>query len=233
MNPVIEAIKKRRSVRSYDPKPIPKDIMNAIIEAGNQAPSAMNSQPWRFVVVEDKALKKKLLNAALPNAKKILEHVKDSDPERYKTIMKRYEEMEDPIYYSAPAILFVVGSGRYADHSCPLACENIMLSAYSLGIGSCWVGSFDDDALMRAVSILPEIRFQAVITIGYADEVVPEPPEYTLENMMYFRNYGGQPNRIKNIPMQQNETGQMIREKIEKGKEVFRRMSEKLKKNNG
>ena len=48
--------------------------------------------------------------------------------------------MEDPIYYSAPAILFVIGSGRYADHSCPLACENIMLSAYSLGIGSCWVG---------------------------------------------------------------------------------------------
>lgn len=58
MNPVIEAIKKRRSVRSYDPKPIPKNIMNAIIEAGNQAPSAMNSQPWRFVVVEDKSLKK-------------------------------------------------------------------------------------------------------------------------------------------------------------------------------
>ena len=54
MNAIIEAIKKRRSVRSYESKPIPKDIINMIIEAGNEAPSAMNSQPWRFVVVESK-----------------------------------------------------------------------------------------------------------------------------------------------------------------------------------
>ncbi|MBI5205849.1 MAG: nitroreductase family protein [Nitrospirae bacterium] len=180
MNPVIEAIKKRRSVRSYDPKPIPKDIMNAIIEAGNQAPSAMNSQPWRFVVVEDKALKKKLLNAALPNAKKILEHVKDSDPERYKTIMKRYEEMEDPIYYSAPSILFVIGSGRYADHSCPLACENIMLSAYSLGIGSCWVGFgsmvTDNADVIKALELKDDEKIFGPILLGYP-KAHTEPPQ--------------------------------------------------------
>ncbi|UCC57787.1 MAG: nitroreductase family protein, partial [Candidatus Bathyarchaeum sp.] len=60
MNPVIEAINKRRSTRAYEQKPIPKDIINTIIEAGNQAPSTMGMvkgvprfQPWRFVVVED------------------------------------------------------------------------------------------------------------------------------------------------------------------------------------
>jgi len=57
MNAVIEAIKKRRSVRSYESKPIPRDIINTIIEAGNEAPSAMNSQPWRFVVFEDTNIK--------------------------------------------------------------------------------------------------------------------------------------------------------------------------------
>ena len=80
MNQVIDAIKKRRSVRSYETTPVSADIINMIIEAGNQAPSAMNSQPWRFVVVEEKEAKKKLLKAALPNAKKIIEHIKDAAP---------------------------------------------------------------------------------------------------------------------------------------------------------
>ena len=61
MNEVIEAIRKRRSVRSYESKPVPKDIIKMIIEAGNEAPSAMNSQPWRFVVFEDEKIKEKLL----------------------------------------------------------------------------------------------------------------------------------------------------------------------------
>jgi nitroreductase len=140
MNAVIEAIKKRRAIRSYDSKTVPRDVLNTIIEAGNEAPSAMNSQPWRFVVVEDKEMKRKLLNAAVPQAKKITELVKDVDPERYEAIKKRYAELPDPVYYSAPTIVFVIGNGRYAAHSCPLACENMMLAAQSLGIGSCWVG---------------------------------------------------------------------------------------------
>ncbi len=180
MNRVLEAIKKRRSVRSYKSKSIPKKIINALIEAGNQAPSAMNSQPWRFVIIEDKETKKKLLQAALPNAKKILENVKDVDPERYKQIMKRYEEMKDPIYYSAPAIIFVIGSGRYADHSCPLACENIMLAAYALGIGSCWVGFgsmvTDNTEITGALELKDDEKIFGPILLGYP-KVYPEPPQ--------------------------------------------------------
>src|SRR4030043_406249 len=179
MNAIIEAIKKRRSVRSYESKPIPKDIINMIIEAGNEAPSAMNSQPWRFVVVEDKKVKEKLLGAALPNAKKILEMVKDIDPERYEMIKKRYGELKDPIYYSAPAIVFVIGSGRYADHSCPLACENMMLAAYSLGLGSCWVGLgsmvADNPKARRLLDLKDDEKIFGPIIMGYPKSY-PEPP---------------------------------------------------------
>jgi nitroreductase len=140
MNAVIEAINKRRSIRAYEAKPVPRDLVNAVIAAGNEAPSAMNSQPWRFVVVEDPAARKKLLGAALPQARKITELVKDVDPERYESIKKRYAELTDPVYYAAPTVIFVIGNGRYKDHSCPLACENMMLAAYALGLGSCWVG---------------------------------------------------------------------------------------------
>ncbi|MGO9614720.1 MAG: nitroreductase family protein [Dissulfurispiraceae bacterium] len=179
MNQILHAIKERRSVRSYEPKNIPMDIINTIIEAGNQAPSAMNSQPWRFVVVEDPILKKKLLRAATPNAKKIFEFVKESDPARYEQIRKRFEELEDPIYYSAPVILFVIGSGRYADHSCPLACQNIMLAAFSLGLGSCWIGLgsmvTEDGEVVEALELKEDERIFGPIILGYP-KIYPEPP---------------------------------------------------------
>jgi nitroreductase len=179
MNAVIESIKKRRSVRAYDSKPIPRDIVNTIIEAANEAPSAMNSQPWRFVVVEDKEAKRKLLAASLPQAKKITEMVKDVDPERYEVIKKRYAEMPDPVYYSAPTIVFVIGSGRYAAYSCPLACENMMLAAHALGLGSCWVGfgsMVTEDAEARSVLELKEDEaIFGPILLGYPKDSPKRP----------------------------------------------------------
>ena len=179
MNAMIEAIKKRRSVRAYHSRPVSRDLLNAVIEAGNEAPSAMNSQPWRFVVVEDVGAKKKLLAAALPQAKQVTEMVKDVDPERYEAIKKRYAELPDPVYYSAPAVIFVIGSGRYAAHSCPLACENMMLAAHALGLGSCWVGfgaMVTGDPEVRALLELQEgDEIFGPILIGYSRSEPPRP----------------------------------------------------------
>ncbi len=179
MDEVLKAIKARRSVRAYEPKKIPREIINTIIEAANQAPSGMNSQPWRFVVVEDEALHKKLINTAVPNVKKLLEKVKTSNPERYQVIMKRFEELDDPVYYSAPAIIFVIGKGTYADLSCPLACENMMLAAYSLGLGTCWVqfGSLvtDNKEITGALELKEDEKIFGPILVGFPKSI-PEPP---------------------------------------------------------
>jgi nitroreductase len=179
-NAVLSAIKTRRSVRAYESRKIPKNIVNEIIHAGNHAPSGMNSQPWRFVVIEDEGLHKKMTETAVPNAKKILETVKTTNPERYKQIMKRYDELKDPIYYSAPTIIFVIGSGPYADLSCPLACENMMLAAFSLGIGSCWVqfGSFvtDNEEIKLALDLREDEKIFGPVVFGYSS-VFPDPPE--------------------------------------------------------
>jgi len=181
MNLVLEAIKKRRSVRSYESKPIPRDVINTIIQAGNEAPSAMNSQPWRFVVVEDKKTKSKLVLSALPNARKIVEMIKEVHPEKYEIIMKRYNEIEDPVYYSAPAIVFVIGSGRYADHSCPLACENMMLAAYSVGLGSCWVGFgamvTNDEEIRNILELKEDETIFGPIILGYPKNYPEQPPK--------------------------------------------------------
>lgn len=181
MNRIIEALMKRRSVRSYEDKPIPRDIMETIIKAANEAPSAMNSQPWRFVVVEDPDFKKTLLDAARPNALKTLDQVKEIDPERYEEIKKRYAEMPDPVYYSAPAVIFVIGNGRFAPLSCPLSCMNLMLAAYALGLGTCWVGFgamvTGSPEVREALALGDDDSIYGPIVIGYPKTLPDRPPK--------------------------------------------------------
>jgi len=182
MNPVIEAINNRRSIRSYEPKPIPRDIINTIIEAGNQAPSRGREekgtkeflfQPWRFVVVEDPEFKQKLVQTTLPFWKKMTESMKETHPEIYKKVMMQYEAMPEPkdmVYYSAPVILFVIGPASYAV-SCALACENIMIAATSFGLGSCYVGFGamvkGDADVVKALELKDDERIYGPILLGY------------------------------------------------------------------
>jgi len=144
MNTLIDVINSRGSIRSFEPKIVPKDIIIKIVEAGNQAPftSLTRSQPWRFVVVQNPEFKHKLLQTTLPFWKNATGGMKETVPELYKMANGLYEAMDDPkdvIYYSAPVILFVIGPSNNAV-SCALACENIMIAAQSLGLGSCYVG---------------------------------------------------------------------------------------------
>jgi nitroreductase len=185
MNPVIEAINNRRSIRSYEPKPIPRDIINTIIEAGNQAPSRGREeegskeflfQPWRFVVVEEPEFKQKLVQTTLPFWRNMTESMKETHPEIYEQVMMTYEAMDEPkdmVYYSAPVILFVIGPASYAV-SCALACENIMLAACSLGLGSCYVGFGSmvkgNAEVVKALELTDDERIYGPIVLGYPKE---------------------------------------------------------------
>jgi nitroreductase len=140
LNSVLEAIKNRRSVRAYEPKPIPKNIISTVIEAGNQAPftSMTRAQPWRFVIVHNPDFKQKLLQTTLPFWKNATESMKKTAPELYKMATSIYDAMDEPkdvIYYNAPVIIFVMGPSNNPV-SCALACENMMIAAQSLGLGS-------------------------------------------------------------------------------------------------
>ena len=181
MNPVLEVINKRRSIRAYEPKPVPRDVINTIIEAGNQAPSTgrmvkgnvLQFQPWRFVVVEDPAFRQKLVETTLPIWKQFIENMKEMDPELYENVMALYEVLPEPkdlVYYSAPVILFVIGPTSNAV-SCALACENIMLAATSLGLGSCYVGFGamvkGNADVVQALELTDGERIYGPILLGY------------------------------------------------------------------
>jgi len=190
-NPVIEVINNRMSIRSYKSKSIPKDIINTIIEAGNKAPGSgdeeeveeegkkrkiFSFQPWRFVVVENPEFKQKLVKTTFPFWKKFTESMKETHPEMYKHVMMNYEAMDEPkdmVYYSAPAILFVIGPASHAV-SCALACENIMIAATSLGLGSCYVGFgamvTGDAEVVKALELTGNERIYGPILLGYPNE---------------------------------------------------------------
>lgn len=177
MNQTIETIMKRRSVRSYSSNPIPKKILRILIDAGNAAPSGGNAQNWRFVIVEDIDFKKKLLSLAMPKYQKWME----TAPERLVDLRKEIDAAcPDPIYYNAAAIIFVIGSGMTSDFDTPMVCENIMLAARSLDIGSCWVyfGQFplDDQEVRNTLEIKKEEKVYGPILLGYPKEEFPPGP---------------------------------------------------------
>jgi nitroreductase len=177
MNQVIETIMNRRSVRKYEPKPVPEDVLQTIIEAGNAAPSGCNAQYWRFVVVRDREYKNKLLSLAIPRLKTWLEKA----PEEFAGSFGAVEDMVgDPIYYDAPAIVFVIGWGMTADLDTPMVCENMMLAARSMGLGSCWVffGQLptDDPEVRSRLDLKEGEKVYGPILLGYPYGGFPNGP---------------------------------------------------------
>lgn len=177
MNEVINNIKMRRSVRFFEKKQIEKKILQEIIEAGNLAPTGMNAQPWRFVVVESSEFKEKLAGLALPKYKQWLEKM----PPELKSMREEIDsKVKDPAYYEAPAVIFVIGNGMTKDLDCPMVCQNIMLAAHSLGIGSCWVFigqlPLDNEEVQKALELQEGEKVYGPIVLGYPKDGFPETP---------------------------------------------------------
>jgi len=174
-NPVIDSIFNRYSCRDFEQKPIAKEILKVIIEAGNQAPFVADKgfQPWRFVIVENPDFKQKLVQTTFPIWKKSMDNIKDMMPEIYNTAMKVYAEMPEPkdlVYYAAPSIVFVIGQKKYAI-DCALACENIMIAATSYGLGSCYVGFggmvTSNEDIVKTLELTDDERIFGPILLGY------------------------------------------------------------------
>lgn len=131
-NPVLEAIKSRRSIRKYLPEPIKEEELKCVLEAGSYAPSAHNEQSWHFTVIRNKAL----IDRISAKSKEIMAAEKAG----WVRDMGRNELFH--VFYHAPVV--VVVSMRKDAMSplvdCSAAIQNMLLAAESLGIGSCWIG---------------------------------------------------------------------------------------------
>ena len=126
----------------------------------------------------------------------------------------------------------------YSHQQAGAAIQNMLLTATSLGIDSCWVGAFDEDMIKRVLGIQEYARPQAIIPIGYAAESPPDPIEYTLENLMYLNKWKTgctvvkEPDIVcayysKITEQRIDEAKDLIQNAFGKGKESLQKMQQK------
>ena len=182
---VIEAISKRRSVRKFLEAPVEWEKVSQVLDAGRIAPSAGNVQEWKFIVVTDLELRKKVAECALKQhwiskAPVIIIICADIDK------IKRHYGMR--------------GERLYSIQDCAIAATHMILTAESLGLATCWVGAFEENMLQRVLEIPDNSRPQVIIPMGYADEKPKPTTRLRLENMVFLNGYGAV-HRIKDMGM--------------------------------
>lgn len=165
---VLEAIRTRRSIRKFRPKPIPDENLKIILEAGRLAPSASNRQPWFFVVVKD--------------------------PERKRTLAKA--AAYQMFIADAGVIIVALGdhetSPKWFRQDPMIAIEHMVLAATDLGYGTCWIGAFDEEEVKRVLRVPNKLKVIALLPIGFPDES-PAPRERKKLREIVFLDECGKP----------------------------------------
>jgi nitroreductase len=151
---LMETIKGRRSIRKFKNQNIPDEAITPLIEAASYAPSAGNIQPWEFVIARNPAVKQKLVKAAY-NQKQV--------QEAPVVIVVCANENRSSTGYGNR------GKTLYCIQDTSAAIQNILLTAHSLGLGTCWIGAFDENEAKDAVNAPEGVRPVAMIPIGYPD----------------------------------------------------------------
>ena len=148
---ILEVLKKRRSIRKYQTKPIEKDKVLKVLEAARLGPSADNRQPCQFIVVTDEAVRERLKASYsaewFVHAPVII--VGCVNP---KEAWRRRDREE---YWKVDAAI---------------AMQNLILAATEEGLGTCWIANFDEKAAKKALNIPKEIRVVAMTPLGYPEE---------------------------------------------------------------
>lgn len=138
-NPALENIYARRSVRNFTDDHVPDEVIGEILRAGTYAPTAANTQPWRFIVIRNKEMIRRFGQLA----KKLwVEQYKGSTDPHIVSLSRVMSRPEMDVFYGAPVLILVYSApaALRGDIDCALAAENMMLAARSLGVGSCWIG---------------------------------------------------------------------------------------------
>lgn len=201
MSDLSSAIKERRSIRKYQAKPVPPEAVEEVLVAAGWAPSAHNAQAWRFIVLDDPAVKLKLAEAMAEAwaADMVKENIEIDD----KTRRLRVERFA----YAPVLILACItmdGMVRFTDmerqiverdlavESLGAALQNLLLAATEKGLGACWfcAPGFCKDAVRKALKIPSDVEPQALILMGYPAEKPTAPSRKILRDYA-FKNYWG------------------------------------------
>jgi nitroreductase len=167
---VFAAIKGRRSVRSYKDLEVESDKIGKVLEAGRLSPSASNRQEWKFIVVKDAETKKKLARAA----------------------------MNQSFIGQAPVVLVACATESKAVMLCEhptyavdvsIAFAYMLLQAYELGLGTCWIGAFREDEVKSILGVPERVRVVALSPLGYPAMKASARTRKSLDEITCFEVY--------------------------------------------
>lgn len=179
---LLDLIKHRKSVRDFLDRPVSRDKIMMCLEAARLAPSASNSQPWRFIVVDDRELKDKLCDAAFGGLYFINSFGKTAPvmvvviSEKSKFLARIGGMFRGTKYY-----LIDIG----------VACEHLVLEAEDLGLGTCWIGWFNERGVKSVLNIPQGKKIDILIALGYYDreKLGPEHGREPMEEIASFNSY--------------------------------------------
>ena len=159
-----KAILGRRSVRDYKDKAVPASVIKKILKAGAMAPSAMDAQPCRFIVITDRARIRELSDKVKDKAGALGFGAK---------LIERMKLKEDVIFHGAPLLILILADMKrdWSVIDCSLAAQNMMLRAYDLGLGSCFIGFAallkDDRETLRDLGVTDSQMVFCPLIFGY------------------------------------------------------------------
>lgn len=176
----LELVRKRRSVRGYAPTQVPRDIIERCLEAARLAPSACNSQPWSFIVVDDERLRRVLFDAAFSGLYTLNSFVRDA-PVIIVVITKRsgYAAALGGYFRGVQYNLIDIG----------IACEHLILQATEEGLGTCWLGWFNEKGVKQALGLPKGAKVDILISMGYPAEKYAKEVEKRRRGMDDIRQY--------------------------------------------
>jgi nitroreductase len=164
---IIEIIKSRRSVRKFNPEPVPGELIERVLEAGRWAPSGLNNQPWRFAVITDAGLRKEI--STLTHYSKIVLGAK--------VLIAVFLDTEKSYH-------------REKDIQATGAClQNMLLESHSLGLGAVWLGEIikSSGQIRRLLGLGKGLELMAVVALGYPDEKPKSVKRNALNELVVFR----------------------------------------------
>jgi nitroreductase len=185
MDLMMDIIKKRMSIRAYQNKALPEDVLNSIMEAAQNAPTARNAQQLEFKVITNPALIQKLSDRAMVAFQKEMA-TQTAPPPPPPPSTRRSQ-----LFYSAPLLVLVVGprDNSFIETDAALAVQNIMLYAASINLGSCFIGMAKmlekDPTILKELHIQDTQKIAAAVIVGYPAEK-PAPKEKFLK-AEYFK----------------------------------------------
>jgi nitroreductase len=205
----MKVIQDRRSIRNYTEEPVSEEHLDLILEAGRQAPSGENAQPWRFVVVKDEKVRKQMGTIAGGGSgrrftaeyvtKKMQERFSTlEDEEKKKAVFEKLTSGRVSMFLAdAPVNIVVCGKKGVWDlpYDTSAAIENMLLMVTALGLGACWVIApcidiRDEERIKQLLKLPEDVKAISILAIGHPAREHKPRPRIAIDELVFSETWG-------------------------------------------